>query len=197
MSRIFCLITTLLLLPISLPAQAPNKALTAKQVVELASKSVPSFARNNLIGIHGERSEISFNPTVWYVWFYVPGAMQNGSRVKVAGGVVQEVREGLTELGRARIMPYEPEEVILPSKFAIDSHQALARLKQIPDLRSVNLTAVSFDLRKPATRFSPVWIIRLWGRYAIGVEPRFLGTGEVSAETGEVIRFRRAPRWLR
>jgi hypothetical protein len=197
MAKLCTTIITAAILLCHLAAPTNAKNLTAKQAVELASQSVPPLSRTNLIAIHGERSEITLNPTVWYVWFYEPGAMQNGNRVKVAGGVVQEVREGLTELNRARVLPYEPEEIILSSKFVVDSSEALARLRAIPQLRGAQITSTSFDLRKPATRFSPVWNVRLWGRYGVSAEPRFLGTGEVSAETGEVIRFRRAPQWLR
>ena len=177
--------------------EIPAKTLTAKQALNLASQVIPHYAKNNLIAIHGERSDISTLPTTWYVWFYVPGAMQNGTRVKIAGGVVQEAREGLTELKRGRVLAYAQEEVILPQKFNIDSLDALARLQALPPLRGAQITATSFDLRKPATRFSPLWVIRLWGRYNATSKPHFLGTGEVSAETGEVIRFRRAPRWSR
>lgn len=178
-------------------AQGTGRGMTAFEAIELASRSVPPLSAANVIAVHGERSTVSLNPTIWYVWFYVPGAMQNGQRVRIAGGVVNEVREGLTELGRARVMPYEPEEVILKSKLVVDSPEALARLRRIPELSNAEITSVSFDVRKPATRMSPVWTIRVWGRAGPAQDVRHLGTGEVSAETGEVIRYRRAPRWFR
>ncbi len=178
-------------------AQGTGRGLTAFQAIELASKSVSPLSSANVIAVHGERSSVALNPTVWYVWFYVPGAMQNGQRVRVAGGVVNEVREGLTELGRARVMPYEAEEVMLKSKLLVDSSEALARLRRLPELATADISAVSFDVRKPATRLSPVWTVRIWGRSGPSQEERLLGTGEVSAETGEVIRYRRAPRWFR
>lgn len=158
--------------------------MSAMKAVELAGKQVSPEARKSLLAIRGVKSNLSQSPTEWYIWFYDNTAMQEGKRVRVAGGSVVEIKEGYTELDRMRMAAYKPDETIRQELFKVDSDEVLSRISHHPNLKGLKISSLSYDLRKAKGNVSPVWAVTIY--IEKNATEKEFGTAKISAETGQI-----------
>jgi hypothetical protein len=166
---------------------APPKTVTAMKAKQIASEVVDPATQQRVIAIQGLRSMLSSNPIEWLIWFYDPNALQNGRRVRVSGDQVTEIKEGFTEIGRARLFPYRMEEVIPSNRFQVDSDEALARVMSLGPLKGRKVTSSFWELKKAKGNVPPLWHIMLFTD--IGGKEKLLAKVRISAEDGRLIEL--------
>lgn len=166
---------------------APPQTVTATKAWEIASEVLDPATKQRVIAIRGLRSFISPTPVEWLVWFYDPNAIQNGRRVQISGGNVVGIKEGFTEIGRARLFPYQMEEIIPRDRFQVDSDEALARATSLGPLRGRKITSSIWELKKAKGNVPPVWNITLFTD--IGGKESELAKVRLSAEDGRLIKL--------
>lgn len=138
------------------------KPLSAFQAREIAAKVMPPELRANVIAILGPRVDTYVTPLDWYVWFYVPGAMQEGRRVHVVGEQVREIKEGFTEVRRLRFKSYAASEVIPAADMGVDTTQVLAAVRGIAPLKDAKIVGTAFELRQSGPYGQPVWTVDVY-----------------------------------
>lgn len=166
---------------------APQTAVTAIKAWGIASEVLDPATKQRVITIRGERSMTSSIPIEWLIWFYDPNALQNGRRVRVSGDQVTEIKEGFTEMGKARLFPYRMEEVLPRDRFQVDSDEAFARVTNLGPLRGKKITSSEWELKKAKGNVPPVWHITLYTDVG-GIE-KLLAKARLSAEDGRLIEL--------
>lgn len=165
------------------------KPVTGLQARDIAARAIAPEYRSNVIAILGPRVDTYVAPLDWYVWFYMPDAVQQGRRVHVVGDQVREIKEGVTEVRRLRIVPYKPAEVIPATDMAVDTSQILGTLATIEQLRGRKIVGTSFELRRSSTFGQVVWNVDVYIQFEGGAEK--FGRVVVGARTGQVLAIQR------
>ena len=166
---------------------APPQTITALKAWEIASEVLDPATKQRAIAIRGLRSMLSPTPVEWLIWFYDPNALQNGRRVRVSGNNVTEIKEGFTEIGRARLFPYQMEEIIPRDRYQVDSDEAFARATSLGPLRGRKITSSIWELKKAKGNVPPVWNITFFTD--IGGKESELAKMRLSAEDGRLIEL--------
>ena len=166
---------------------APIQNVTAIKAWGIASEVLDPATKQRVIAIRGVRSSLSSMPVEWLIWFYDPNALQNGRRVRVSGDNVTEIKEGFTEIGKARLFPYRMEEVLPRNRFQVDSDEAFARVTNLGPLRGRKITSSIWELKKSKGNVPFVWNITLFTD--IGGKEAELAQARLSAEDGKLIEL--------
>lgn len=179
-----------LLILATLPA-APAAGLTAFAARDLAAKKVTEPYQKSLISAEGKRSAVSRDPVEWVFFFYDPTAVKEGLRIVVSGTAVTDVREGYTQIDRARLVAFKPTEVLPHAQLKVDSDEALGRIMSQSALKNYRATASSFKLSKDPESGAPVWEIRAWAQ--VQGETVLVALGHVHAGTGQILDLSARP----
>ncbi|MEZ5406036.1 MAG: hypothetical protein R3F23_07660 [Verrucomicrobiia bacterium] len=166
---------------------APPKTVTAMKAKEIATGVLDPATQQRIIAIRGLRSMLSPVPVEWLIWFYDPNAIQNGRRVRVSSDNVTEIKEGFTEIGHARLFPYQMEEVIPSDRLQVDSDEALARVMNLGPLKGKKVTSSVWELKKAKGNVPPLWYITLFTE--VGGKEKTLAKVRLSAEDGRLIEL--------
>lgn len=166
------------------------KPVSGLQARDIAAKVIAPEHRGNVIAILGPRVDTHHSPLDWYVWFYVPGAAQQGRRVHVVGDQVRSLKEGVTEVRRIRFVPYKPAEVIPASEMAFDTPQILETLRGLAPLKDLKIVGTSFELRQSPAHGQPVWSVDV--HVLRGGDVSKFGRVIVAARTGQVLAIQKS-----
>jgi len=163
----------------------PVKPITGLQARDIAAKTIAPEHRANVIAILGPRVDTYVAPLDWYIWFYVPEAVQQGRRVHVVGDQVRDLKEGATEVRRLRVVPYKPAEVVPAADMTVDTSQILATVRDVGPLKGLKIVGSSFELRQSHVFGQPVWTVDVY--VARGGETEKFGRVIVAARNGQVL----------
>jgi hypothetical protein len=178
-----------LLLPAFLATLATVSGQTsAFSARDLAAQRVNDSARGKVLQIIGHRTEGSVLPQTWDILFYDTYASQNGTMVTVDKGSLGSIRDGFTQLEKARLLSYKEDEILAPDKLRRDSDDVLAILRKGTILQKIALSSTSMSL-KSAGGGAGVWHVVLYAPSAKDKTETRIGTAQVSAETGQILSF--------
>lgn len=175
-----------MLLPIMADGRdEPVRPITGLRARDIAAAAIAPEARANVIAVLGPRVDTYIAPLDWYVWFYMPDAAQQGRRVHVVGDQVREIKEGLTEVRRLRLVPYKPSEIIPAAEMVVDTAQILSTLGTLEPLKGHKIVGTSFELRHSPAFGQAVWNVDVYIRFEDEAEK--FGRVVVGARTGQVL----------
>lgn len=157
---------------------------TAFEARAIASDKVNESARTKLIQVYGERSKVGLHPVLWRFLFWDGTASQSGRAVTVVNGVVEEIRDGYTELDKLRLAAYKEDEIMDPAQLKVNSNEALKKITKLGSLKDVKLSSTEFLLSKSKGNVQPIWHVKLFADKA-GTEVE-VGQITMSANTGEM-----------
>jgi hypothetical protein len=170
---------------------------TAKQAVQAANLKLDPGARNQVVIIEGRNSDTDLRLRQWDMTFFDTNKLGGGAIVRVKDGAVVGKSTSVRMFDDARwnrfgrnFTGYEDSEIINPSRWRIDSDEAIKSALGNSKLTGWQVTQAIVTLRKLSDGdVPPVWRIKLRARPVSNPRrERWVGYLQFNGETGELLR---------
>ena len=170
---------------------------TAKKAADLANAEAKTGNVYRVLRVDGENADSDLRLRQWDITVYSGDRANKAMLIRIKDGIVVSTTSAVRLFDDARwsnfgrnFSGYSVAEVIQTGRWKLDSSDVLARVAALPALEKLQLTDAKMSLRKLSDGDVPaIWRVKVKARSKTqpGREG-WIGTVDLSAETGEVIK---------